>query len=190
MSPITLQITCGIIGTFLGLYLWEYSAVRRNLDFSPSVYLQYVADILGRFFEACGHFVAWISSFLTVFDFADMYKAGLRLVNPIIEIIFSGYHFVIGYVSEINIYDYPYVVVAGSIIIVSAILFAIYYFVLYKTVNDYITSVKDTVNTTGTNSRSVGLNLRDHPSERIQKPDQRITRSASRGSSYNDSESD
>jgi len=119
-----------------------------------------------------------------------MYKAGLRLVNPIIEIIFSGYHFVIGYVSEINIYDYPYIVIAGSIIIVGSILFAIYYFVLYKTVNAYITNFKAKVTANGPDRRCVELNLRDHPSLHIQKPDQRITRSASRNNSVNDGESD
>jgi hypothetical protein len=156
MSPIALQITYGLLGTILGLYLWEYSAVRSDLAFSPSVYLQYVADILGRFFESCGHFVAWFSSFLTIFDFADMYKTGLRLVNPILEIIFSGYHFIIGYVSEINLYDYPYVVLAGSIIIITSILFAIYYFRILPSVNEYVANITITQETTGTNNVGVG----------------------------------
>jgi len=139
MSPVIFAL----LGAAVALYGWEYSAVRYELAFSPSIYLQYIADTLGRFFEAYGRFVAWISSFLTIFDFSDMYTAGLRLVNPLIEIILSGTHAIIGYVSEINVYDYPYVVVAGSIIIIAATIFAIYYFRIFPSVNEYFANIAE-----------------------------------------------
>lgn len=114
------------------LYSWEYTAIRRGYEVSPSVWLNFVSTKAQHFWETCGIWAAWLSSFLTVFDFKDMAKAAKQLVTPAWATMTSWIYFPIGYVSEMNLYDYPYVIILGSITALSLICYLMYYFDQWK----------------------------------------------------------
>ncbi len=121
------------IGSALAiLYVWEYAALRRGYEVYPSLGFTFVSTKAKLFWETCGIWAAWLSSFLTVFDFTDMVKAAKQLVIPVWDTVTSWIYFPIGYVSEMNLYDHPYVVVLGSIMAVSAICYLMYYFDQWK----------------------------------------------------------
>ena len=122
----------GTLALFLSMYVWEYTAIRRNLEFSPSVALTSMATYAVRFWEACGKIVAWVSSFLTLFDFDDLLKAAEQLWKPIWDTLTSWTYFFIGYVSEMNLYDHSYLITMGSIMIVSLLCYIAYYFGLFQ----------------------------------------------------------
>ena len=122
------HILVAVLAICVTLFGWEYAAVRQELDYSPSITLNFIATKFSEFFEAFGRLIAWISSFLTIFDIDDMYTAAAQLLNPIVSIFTSWFYFFVGYVSEMNLYDYPYLVTFGSIIIIIAIFYALYRF--------------------------------------------------------------
>ena len=105
------------------LFSWEYVAVRRKLETSPSFVLNKVAKNFQWGWEKLGCFVAWVSSFLTVFDFTDMLEAGRRLVTPIVSTITSGFYFFKGYIQEMNLYNHPYLVTLGSGILLAGLFY-------------------------------------------------------------------
>lgn len=107
-------------------------AIRRNLEFSPSVVLNSMSTYAIRFWRACGTLIAKISSFLTFFDFDDMLKAAEQLWKPIWETLTSWVYFFTGYISEMKLYDHPYLVTAGSIIIISILWYIAHYFDLFR----------------------------------------------------------
>ena len=105
------------------VFSWEYVAVRRKLEMSPSFVLNKVAKNFQWGWEKLGCFVAWVSSFLTVFDFTDMLEAGKRLVTPIVSTLTSGFYFFKGYIQEMNLYNHPYLVTLGSGILLAGLFY-------------------------------------------------------------------
>ena len=110
------------------VFAWEYVAVRRKLEMSPSFVLNKVAKNFQWGWEKLGCFVAWVSSFLTVFDFTDMLEAGKRLVTPIVSTLTSGFYFFKGYIAEMNLYNHPFLVGFGSLTILSGLFFLLWKF--------------------------------------------------------------
>jgi len=123
-----LQILIGILSVFVSLYAWEYTALRKNFEYSPSLTINLIADQCIAFWKACGRTVAWLSSFLTIFDFADMFKAAERLLYPIFKIVVSWTHFFVAYVVEMNLYDHPILITIGSLLLLCAICYILYRF--------------------------------------------------------------
>lgn len=126
----TIATGISIIG-FL-LFSWEYTAIRRELTYSPSVTLNKGVEFFRFICEELGNMAARLSSFLTIFDFSDMLKALNRLWTPCWQMITSGAYFFKGYVSEMNLYEHPYLVTLGSIILVFLVFYSLRFFNILK----------------------------------------------------------
>ena len=141
MNSVIKYTAFSVAFVIMSLFGWEYTALRLNQEFSPSVALNSISTFAVKFWRSCGHFVAWLSSFLTFFDFDDMLKAAENLWKPTWETLTSFVYFYAGYVSEMKLYDHPYLVTAGTIILVSLITYLSYYFGLLE----YLVPVKNMI---------------------------------------------
>ena len=110
------------------IFFWEYTAVRQEYEISPSLVFNKTAHGCQWFFQKVGTSAAWVSSFLTMIDFEDVVKTFKRLLMPLWDICTSFLYLVEGYVMTMNVYDHPYLVTLGSLVLVTVILCALYYF--------------------------------------------------------------
>jgi len=126
----------------IGLFSWEYLAIKLSSNLKPSIGMNLMADNLKKTFKLIGVYFAKLSSFYTYINFDDIKKAFIDIFKPIIEICGSPYKIISGYHSIMNIAYRPYLIGFGSLTIISGILFSLHkYFALYP--EKYI-SLKDT----------------------------------------------
>ncbi len=123
------KIAC-VVGVCLPfLFTWEYVCRKSGSEVKPSVALSQVATWTYDTFYRVGDLFARISSFYTYIDFEDLIGTVNDLFKPVVDILFSPWAMIKGYltVARDECYNNPYLVVLGSITLVSLIAMAYYY---------------------------------------------------------------
>lgn len=90
---------------------------RRKSDKKPSVVANYCADASKRGFSWVGNKLAQVSSFLTVIDMGEVSDAIKDVMGPTCHTVVSPLYTIKGYFDGVNVYDHPWIVVTGSLII-------------------------------------------------------------------------
>lgn len=109
-----LYISIGIF--IMALTLEHYFRDTENI-LKPSLVLGKVAEMFEDFFEQLGKLCAWLSSFLTLIKLDELFESIRRLLEPMLRILFSAYYFCIGYFDYLLDMRKPYLVLAGSLVI-------------------------------------------------------------------------
>lgn len=99
---------------------WEYALIHQEDVLKPSIILNKIADKAIAFWEWLGHIVAWVSSFLHWFNFEDALLTASNLFEPLVTLFWSWIYFIKGYTEQMDVYEHPYMVIFGSIMIVIA----------------------------------------------------------------------
>ncbi len=103
------------------VFLWEYANFYKEDVIKPSTILWDCVAWLRTFWEWLGGFFAWISSYLAWFNLDDAFKTFFALVEPIWECFASVWYFFKGYYEYMNIYEHPYMIIFGSIVLIIAV---------------------------------------------------------------------
>lgn len=114
-----------IIIILLNIFCWEHLSRKNDWSVKPSFFINELAEFCQTQFENIGYYFAKISSFVhvvyTYIDIEDLKRTFLDLINPTMELLNSPFYSVKGYFETINFYDYPYLILFGSIILMSII---------------------------------------------------------------------
>jgi hypothetical protein len=108
---------------FFGLFpiaVLEYVSVKKNYNLRPSIPLFWLSTNLSRLFYDLGVFFADVSGYIhylvNMIDFKDFVNVTVNnLIRPTINVIGSPFMTVFGYVSELTVFEYPILIVIGSI---------------------------------------------------------------------------
>ena len=122
MFPITLpQLVIIPFCLFLPFYFWEYAYVHDPYAVKPSTLITNLVVRSRTIFEWLGNRLAWVSSFLDWLDLKDMIKAFKNLCEPMIDLCITPLYTVKGYIDQLNIYDHPYMVFVGTLILATSL---------------------------------------------------------------------
>lgn len=123
------NFTLGLLIIFGGLFAWEHGARKMSPPDSdvarPSWAIMRMADVACDVFEWCGIQWAWVSSFYTHINLEDLGMTLHELASPSIKLVTSPLFAVKGYLETIDLYDHPYVIVAGSVTLVAVVCWAV-----------------------------------------------------------------
>jgi len=109
------------ISVFLIALAIEHNFRDTENIFKPSIVLGKVAEVFEDFFEQIGKFCAWVSSFLTIVNLDELLESLRRLVEPMLRISFSACYLCVGYFDYLLDMKKPYLVLAGSLMILCII---------------------------------------------------------------------
>lgn len=101
----------------VSIITWELVALRHASHMKPSVGVTMVANQAHRVFSHLGRGFAWMSSYLTIVDLQDLYRAVDDLTRPTLNLLTSPLAFVEGYWEIAKQYKYPLVIALGSSIL-------------------------------------------------------------------------
>jgi hypothetical protein len=130
--------------TTFGLIAWEHGARISHLEWRPSVGLTYLANQSIKFFTQIGKILATISSFYTWINLDEFYQTLQDLFDPTIRLLSSPVYTIKGYLSVIVDYQYPILIVLGSMTLCAFLLFLVgkYFGINYKRELDSFLSTK------------------------------------------------
>lgn len=125
------------IGLFVATFLWEYIMLKKNTVYKPSALLGLLADVAADIFKSVGSFIALVSSFYELIDFADILATFEELISPSVRLIMSPFWLMIGYVQRSEVYKHPWLIFAGSVTLASLFVYmvglrVIFDYTLYK----------------------------------------------------------
>jgi hypothetical protein len=103
---------------FLGAFVWEYIARKKDSDIKPSTPLTYTYQLSESLFKKIGMCVAYISSFYDLIDLKDAKDTLHDLCNPIVKLCVSPLHFFAGYWEIATQYSNYIMIFLGSLTIV------------------------------------------------------------------------
>lgn len=106
-------------------FLWEHLARMYSYWLKPSFFLNYISDVAERFFTFIGFIWAKLSSFLSWLDFEELFKSLQDLCIPLIALFLSPLRIVYGYITVSQQYENPFLIVIGSVIIISVVAYSI-----------------------------------------------------------------
>lgn len=109
---------------FLIIFIWEYVAIKADMSNKPSYYICIVRDNILYLSEDIGIIFAYISSYLDIINLQDLAQAFTNIFMPIWEICAEfPIYFKKGYMSITVLYDHPYIIILGSVLLVFNIIF-------------------------------------------------------------------
>ncbi len=111
----------------VGLFLWEYLILEWESGLpKPSDGLERLARTLEDLWEFVGYLGAKVSAIFTWIRLEKLFQAFDNLLHPTMRSIFSWAMFYKGYVETVNLYDHPYKVLFGSVVLLCAAAFLVY----------------------------------------------------------------
>jgi hypothetical protein len=110
----------------------EYALRELGFQQRPSYHLSIIANWSIRFWRFLGETFAWLSSYLDWFDMTKLLQTIRDLFLPVWNIMTSPIWFLWGYINTADLYNHPYLVVLGSVILITLISATIYYCVFNK----------------------------------------------------------
>ena len=116
-----------IFVSIIGAVCLEHIGRGQAITIRPSFFLNKIAKFFMDLFELLGYFCAKISSFYELIKWEEIKLTLYDLFKPSFDICSSPLYFIKGYVEEMNIYDHPYMIIAGSITIIILVLYGLYY---------------------------------------------------------------
>lgn len=102
--------------------------IKFNTQVKPSTYIWILCGWYQYLWKLIGKAFAYLSSYLEIINIYDLITAFVDLIRPIISIIKSPYYFVKGYMSVAFLYDHPYMITTGSIILILGIGYLKYHY--------------------------------------------------------------
>lgn len=105
-----------ILGLILSVWLLEAIAEKKNWEIRPSYFENIAKDWIYYYMRYAGEWVAWVTSFLTFFEFHILIISARKLLAPLIDICFSWKEFIGGYAKYALSYTEPYMVYIGTIL--------------------------------------------------------------------------
>ena len=119
--------------------LWQYVALRcdkltlgRVNLYRPTMAIDHLTILSYRLWDVLGRFCAYVSSFYVYLGFEDLGLAAVQLAKSSWQLLCSAGEFTRSYVSTINLYDNPYLVVAGSLTLLSSIVLGISFYLAHQ----------------------------------------------------------
>jgi hypothetical protein len=109
----------------LTIFTWELVALKHPSQFKPSVGITFLANQSYRAFSWLGRSFAWLSSYLTIVELQDLYRAAEDLLRPICNLFASPLAFVKGYLEFATTYKYPIIIGLGSSILLAVSVYAV-----------------------------------------------------------------
>lgn len=100
---------------FVGLFVWEHIGRQCGTRIRPSVGLTRTANSTHAVCEKIGTIAARVSSFYARIKWKEVMVTFEDLWRPTLNLCASPYYFIKGYVKEMNIYEHPYLVGAGTL---------------------------------------------------------------------------
>lgn len=114
-----------IIGSVVVAFLWEHlckeikeKGVKRDGKTRPSTIISYAAKKSQWGFSKIGEGFARISSLYTYFYLQEIADTFMKIMKPLLNLVTSPLYSIKGYVSQMEMYDHPYLVLFGTITIV------------------------------------------------------------------------
>ena len=114
------------LGSFLFIFFWQHIARKYGWQWKPSYMLDLVTEQLVRFFSWVGRIAVWISSFYTYINIKDLYATFAELYKSVADFVFSWKAFFESYISDMKLYDHPYLITLGSITLVTGTIYLLY----------------------------------------------------------------
>lgn len=109
------KVSTFCLTVFLCVFAWEYIGKLVNTTYIPSVFLNMVASYCESVWVTVGYYIAKISSFYTYVNFTELFDSFLDIFRPSVEIVTSPFYAIKGYVTEMNVYNHPYLIAFGSL---------------------------------------------------------------------------
>lgn len=110
----------------LSLFFWEHFARIGDVNFRPTICINYVTDILERFFTSVGQLFSAISSYLYWINFHEFWISIVGLFESLYDFVASPCYIIKGYVNSALEYDWPYKIYVGSALLICVGLCIVY----------------------------------------------------------------
>jgi hypothetical protein len=114
-----------LITSCVAIFTWELVALKQLSQFKPSVGITFLANQSYRTFSQLGRGFAWLSSYLTIVELHDLYRAAEDLLRPIGDLLASPLAFINGYLEIAMGYKYPIIIGLGSSILLAVGVYAV-----------------------------------------------------------------
>jgi len=128
---LSMWLTVYPLCALIALVMYEHVGRINKYKYRPSIFLNWVARVAQSCFRNLGKFFAILSSFYELINFHELKQTLEDLCNPIIELVRSPFYIIVGYVKQMSVYDHPYLIIIGSVTIVSSILLSGVTYILY-----------------------------------------------------------
>ena len=106
---------------FAVFFSWEYTALSYDHGYKPSDTLYSIAGMCQDIWEFVGYVCAKLSSFFTWVKFKRVLTVLHNMFEPLIKIFTSIFYFFKGYVDTAKLYEHPYLVGLGSIVLIGVL---------------------------------------------------------------------
>lgn len=109
------------------IFVLQHVGRKQGWTYTPGYFIDLVATFAEKAWAKIGRFCAWISSFYTYIDLKDLWLTCDQLVGPVVRFFFSWTKAITAYVSEMKLYDHPYLISLGTSTIVAILAALIYH---------------------------------------------------------------
>ena len=117
-----------IFGAFLiSIFALQHTGRKQGWTWTPGYVIDLAATFCENLWEKIGKFLVWISSFYTVVDLKDWWITCDQVLGPTIRFIMSWTVAITTYVSEMKLYDHPYLISLGSTTLIGILSYLVYW---------------------------------------------------------------
>ncbi len=119
-------VLLAFLGCFL-IFTWQHVARKQKWTWKPSYILDLITNQLVKVWNFLGKVCVWISSFYTWIDPSDLLATLNELFTSVYHFLFSWKAFIESYVSNMNLYDHPYLVSCGTATLVALLSYIVWF---------------------------------------------------------------
>ena len=109
------------------IFVLQHIGRKQGWKYTPGYFIDLVATFFEKVWAKIGRLCVWISSFYTYIDLKDLWLTCDQLVGPCVRFFFSWTQAITTYVSEMKLYDHPYLISLGTGTIVALISALVYH---------------------------------------------------------------